>query len=443
MEQARLRILLSTYGCGPGSGSEGGVGWNWALQIARSHEVWVLTQAKERPSITEALRNHPIPNLHVVYCELPRWAGFGKNEKGENLHYYLWQIAAYATARKLHKQIHFDLIHHVSLVRYWMPSFLALLPVPFVWGPVGGADPTPKQLLPSLNMRGRFSEAIRNCAVLLGELDPFVRLTARKAQIGLATTQLTKKRMEALGCRSVVLYSEVGLPPGDLDALMKPSRQKESNRFRVLSVGRLIPWKGYALSLEAVAVLLQTIPECEYCLVGTGAERQRLEELAATLGISSSIRFLGKLPRTEVFKQLANCDVFIHPSLHDSGGWACIEAMAAGCPIVCLDWAGPSVQVTEKTGIKVSPDTSEVLIRKLAAALQTLASCPVRRLQMGREGRQRVADAFHWDRKGEFISRVYDAVIAGGDSMPRGGDGVISPEMVAALAPITDSMREP
>src|SRR2546430_4418443 len=42
-----------------------------------------------------------------------------------------------------------------------------------------------------------------------------------------------------------------------------------------------------------------------------------------------------------------------HPSLHDSGGWVCLEAMAAGRPVICLDLGGPGYQVTEESGIKI------------------------------------------------------------------------------------------
>jgi hypothetical protein len=115
-------------------------------EIAKYHEVWVLTRPDESKEIIEAeLDRNPIPNLHFVYFTLPFWQDsrcWGESG-GMQTHYYLWQIQAYFVARRLHAQIGFDVIHHVTFVKYSSPSFLSLLPVPFVWGPVGGGESAP------------------------------------------------------------------------------------------------------------------------------------------------------------------------------------------------------------------------------------------------------------------------------------------------------------
>ena len=74
---------------------------------------------------------------------------------GAQLYYYVWQLAAYFAARKLQRQVRFDLIHHVTLVKYWMPSFLSLLPVPFVWGPVRGRRIRTSRLLVVIRPPGK------------------------------------------------------------------------------------------------------------------------------------------------------------------------------------------------------------------------------------------------------------------------------------------------
>ena len=79
-------------------------------------------------------------------------------------------------ARKLHQQVRFDVVHHVTFVKYTMPSFMALLPVPFVWGPVGGGETTPSGFWWSFSLRGKVFEIFRVLARRLGEFDPFVRL---------------------------------------------------------------------------------------------------------------------------------------------------------------------------------------------------------------------------------------------------------------------------
>ena len=143
-EAPRLRVLLSAYACEPGKGSEPGVGWNWVTQLARHEDVWVLTRSNNRGAIEQALRSEPMDRARFVYLDLPRWLRFWKKgSRGIRLYYYLWQFGAYLRARKLHRNIGFDVAHHVTFVKYWMPSLLSLLPIPLVWGPVGGGNQCP------------------------------------------------------------------------------------------------------------------------------------------------------------------------------------------------------------------------------------------------------------------------------------------------------------
>ena len=167
-----LRILLSAYACEPGKGSEPGVGWNWVCQIAKFHEVWLFTRENNRKSIEAALVSNPLPTVHFVYADLPRWVRFWKKgRRGIYVYYYLWQVAAYFTAKKLHQQVRFDVVHHITFVKYTMPSFMALLPVPFVWGPVGGGETTPSGFWWSFSLRGKLFEIFRTLARLTGELE--------------------------------------------------------------------------------------------------------------------------------------------------------------------------------------------------------------------------------------------------------------------------------
>jgi hypothetical protein len=94
-----MKVLLSAYACEPGKGSEPGVGWNWVRQIAPFAEVWVITRSNNREAIEKALAEEPLPNVHWVYFDLPRWARFWKKgQRGVHLYYYLWQVGIYFLA---------------------------------------------------------------------------------------------------------------------------------------------------------------------------------------------------------------------------------------------------------------------------------------------------------------------------------------------------------
>lgn len=403
----RLRVLISAYACEPGKGSEPGIGWNVAREMAKWHDVWVLTRANNRPAIESELATNPVAGLTFAYYDLPAWLRWWKRgAHGVQLYYYLWQIGAIAVARNLHRTVNFNLAHHVTFVKHWAPSLLAFVPIRFIWGPVGGGESTPPAFRHDLSARGRRYERFRDVARWLGEHDPLVRLTARRSTVALATTEETAERLRRLGC-------EVRLLPGVAIAQEELALAREHptmNPIAVfLSIGRLLHWKGFHLGLRAFA--LAAVPGAEYWIIGEGPERGRLEALATSLGVAERVRFLGQIPREQVLAHLEDCTALVHPSLHDSGGWVSLEAMAAGKPVICLDVGGPSVQVTHETGFKVPAKTPDQAVKELADAMLRLANEPDLRSKMGATGRRRVQEVFTWERKAEAFDELYTSVL--------------------------------
>ncbi len=407
-----LKLLISAYACEPDRGSEPGVGWHQVTQAARFHDTWVITRSNNRPAIEKALAREALPKVHWVYFDLPPWARFWKKgERGIHLYYVLWQLGAFFTARDLSRRIDFDLAHHVTFVNYWLPTFLPLLPIPFIWGPLGGGDSTPSSFRRSLSLRGRIYETLRDCARKLSELNPFVRIAARHSATVLATTAQTEARLRAMGCPDVSLFPEVGLSADEIRAL-GALPYHEAGPFRVISVGRLLHLKGFELGLRAFARFHPRFADSEYWIVGDGPERKRLERRTRELGLKNKVVFWGQMSRDDVMKKLAVCDLLLFPGLHESGGWACVEAMAAGRPVICLDLGGPALQVTEATGIKVPAITPEQAVNELTVAMEQLAGDPLLRRRLGEAGRARVAQEFSWEKKGEHFAQLYESLVS-------------------------------
>lgn len=404
-----MKILLSAYACEPHRGSEPGVGWNMAAALAKHHEVWVLTTNVHRPEIEAELARQAYPNLHFIFVDPIGWVynWYRKRLFGHwdiHIHYYLWQIAAYFKAKALYPQLGFEIIHHVTYVKYQSPSFLSLLPVPFVWGPVGGAEAAPAPFWQDFSLKNRIYELVRGAVRTIGEWDPFVRLTVRHSQLIWATTQDTADRIQQLGGQRVQVLSESGLQPeevADLSQFPLPPTAP----FRLISMGRLLHWKGFHLGLRAFAAA--NLPDAEYWILGIGPEEAQLKALAEKLNIAHQVKFWGRLPREEGLQKLAQSHVLVHPSLHDSGGWVCIEAMATGRPVICLDLGGPGVQVTAETGIKIPAHHPEQAVQEIAAAMRQLAQQPDLVRQFGEAGRLRARETFSWDSRTAFLDRAY------------------------------------
>jgi len=413
----RLNILISAYSCEPNRGSEPGVGWNVARAIAKHHNVWVLTRPDESKDAIEAeLSQNPVPNLHVVYFTLPFWQDSMRwGQSGAmQIHYYLWQIQAYFVARHLHRDVGFDVVHHVTFVKYSSPCFLSLLPIPLVWGPVGGGESAPQSFWKDFSLRAKAYELARLCVRTVGELDPFVRLTIRRSAVIRATTHDTARRLYAMGAMGVEIATESGLSSDDIDRLAQLG-QPSNAPVRFISMGRLLHWKGFYLGLRAFAEA--NLPNAEYWICGDGPELEQLHQLAKDLDIESQVTFWGRLPREQVLEKLGQCHVLVHPSLHDSGGWVCLEAMAAGRPVLCLDLGGPAVQVTKDTGFKVSATTPEQSIHDLADGMRQLAQDGDLRQRMGDAGKRLVQSSHSWESKGNELAQLYESLVMQAENM--------------------------
>jgi glycosyltransferase involved in cell wall biosynthesis len=342
----------------------------------------------------------------MVYYDLPRWARWWKRGPGgTRVYYYLWQLALYSVVRQLHRKVRFDLTHHVTFVKYWMPSLLPLLPAPFLWGPVGGGESAPKSFEIDCGWHGRLYEVLRSIVRRCSEMDPLVLATARRSALALAVTKETAQRLAAIGAKHVEISSEAGLNAAErsyLDNLQSPT---PGEPVRFLSLGNLLHFKGFHLGLRAFAAA--NLPRSEYWVVGDGPYRTQLQHLARNLGIEDKVHFWGFLPRSEALVKLGLCHVLVHPSLHDSGGWVCLEAMAAGRPVICLDLGGPGAQVTSETGFKIPARAPEQSVKEMARAMAVLAKDPQLRASMGQAGKDRVASKYAWERKGEILAAFY------------------------------------
>lgn len=406
----RLKVLIAAYACRPDQGSEPGVGWNLVQELAQDHEVTVLTRVNNQPAIEARLASNPLPNLQITYVDLPNWPLLRQQHLEIHLRYYLWQLSTYSVASKLCQRTEFDIVHHITYGRYCDPSFLAFLPVPFVWGPLGGGESAPQAFWPSFGWRGQVYESLRYLSRWFGERSPLVRLTARRSAVAIVATHETEQRLKTIGVKRIeTIPGQTGINQQELEQLKALSLPPPDQPVRFLSLGRLLHWKGFHLGIQAFA--LANLEQAEYWIAGDGPERERLVALADQLAISDRIRFLGNLPRDQALIALGECSVLVHPSLHDFSPTVCLEAMAAGKPVICLDLGGPAVQITPETGIRVPALNPNDTIGQIAVAMTRLATDQQLRQHMGAAGQQRVSDLYSWQAKRQFFTQLYEQLL--------------------------------
>lgn len=186
-----------------------------------------------------------------------------------------------------------------------------------------------------------------------------------------------------------VIYS--GVEVASLE--IPPASTERKNAPVVGMVAALEERKGHRFLFEAAAELKRQGHRLHYKIAGAGAEREKLRQLAAALGLREEIEFVGFVADVTGF--LASIDLFVLPSLFEGLGVAALEAMAAGRPVVATEVGGLSELVEDRrTGLLVPPGDAHALAR----AIRELVSDDSLMLELGENGRRRVAERFTMER---------------------------------------------
>jgi len=423
--------------------------WNLIKRLGSEYRLWVLTAAQNRKAIDAALARSPVPNTEIVYVDLPaRLHALLRHQGALQFYAYLWQWKAYFVARRLHRRIRFDAFHHLTYENDWMASPTgALLPIPYLRGPGGGAHFVPGEFRARFGASARLWEYFRIGMQWVFRHDPFFALGQECARVLLMANREALEALPGRWRRKAQMMSVNGVSMAEAEAsgvgvgLALPADRKgtasrpptpaividglggplpRNGKFRVLTAGRLVPIKGFDLAVRAFKSWIQDSgfgiqgnPDArpQLVIVGEGPERARLEALARELGLNGQVKFTGWMARESLLEEMAAADVFLFPSLRDGGGLVVVEAMSVGKPVVCLDLAGPGLHVTPECGVKVPAHSPEQAVRDLAGALDRLYADPALRLDMGQAGRERAREVYDWDRIAERISALYRDIV--------------------------------
>jgi glycosyltransferase involved in cell wall biosynthesis len=167
----------------------------------------------------------------------------------------------------------------------------------------------------------------------------------------------------------------------DVDRFRPPAAAAEKARARevlglpvdgplVATLSVLRPEKGHELFLKSVASIERELPGAVFAIMGEGPERERLERIAASLGLSSRVRFTGWVSETEVALRAVDVLVFSSEPVVETAPLAALEAMASGVPVVASDVGSLREIVSDgETGFLFPPGDGRALAEKIRALL--------------------------------------------------------------------------
>lgn len=405
-EMKKIKVLVSAYACEPDRGSEPGVGWNWARQISRFAETWVITRVNNKETIKRELLANPNSNLHFIYYDVQKWLSFWKKRtRGLYLYYLLWQIGVYRLGKKLNKEKQFDIVHHITFGNLWLPTFMPLLNIPFIWGPIGGGEQISKTFRKGYYIRSKIKEISRDIILNMSKVNLLFLYTSNKANIIITKTKDTADKIPNSNKKKVIVTTDVAVNSDNIKLM-----GKARDNLQIIAVGRLDAWRGFDL-------LIKTLPrikgnnEVKLLILGEGSDKTRLQNICKDEKLGDSVIFAGQVEKEKYFEYLSSSSIFVNPNLKEGGVTVLFDALSSGLPVICMDIPGSAEIINDDCGIKIKPIDPEQTVSELAAALMKLVGDPDLRKKMGEAGRKRVQEHYTWEKKGEFIRQVYEKVL--------------------------------
>ena len=368
------KVLVSAYACEPNVGSEPGVGWNWVLKMAQQYEeVHVVTRTGDRqidkngkkyvrPSKAnieaELAKMDNAGHIHFHYFDLPsKISNLERSTAGDMLNVYLWEVLAFFFMLKRFKRKEFDLVQKVTIVSHRFPSFAWFFGKKYIHGPIAGGERYPLKLLSIFTKKNRIKELIRYFFQMTPLFDPLIWFTYMNSDEIIAVTRESRSILPRPFQKKCIVEQAVSADgfEGEEEVHPKKFLQKDEP-IKLLFVGRILEWKGIILILKALKRL-----EIPYMMnfIGAGPDQPYFEDFVKENDLN--VNFLGFQPRTSLPDHYQAHDLFVFPSLRDSGGFVVLEAQANGLPVLTLNLGGPYMNVDQEKGIVIKVEKQSIL----------------------------------------------------------------------------------
>jgi glycosyltransferase involved in cell wall biosynthesis len=411
-----MRVLLIAEDCNPDRASEPLVAYNACKSISYLVDAVVVTQVRNKSAIeSKGLGNARVVYLDTEYLARPLITAAYLLRLGSSGHALLGAGVEFAFEREVWKAFRselqggmFDIVHRVTPISAAIPSPLASWsPVPFVLGPVNGGLAYPAQFRDRLHKEREWLRYFRR----LYRLFPYVHSTYRQARAILAAFPHTIEKLPSGNDERVIDFPENGVDKNLFrNPDSQPARRESGSPLTFVYVGRLVPFKCVDVVIEAFGSS-PMLRSHRLLVIGSGPCAEELGALVKSLGLEDRVVLAGNKPQAEVARHMQEADVFVFPSIRDSGAGVIIEAMMAGLPCVVVDYGPGASLITEECGLKIRLGNRSEHVAGFATAMETLASNEAMRQSMAALGKLRAEQYFDWNQRARRTIEVYRWVL--------------------------------
>lgn len=399
-----MNILLSSYSINPYKGSEDAVGWNWLLQVAKhfnkpNDKIYVVTKKFNEKDTVKGIKELGLNNVELIIVDVPNYLNWfrEKHSMFHHMYYMLWQNEAYRWAKK--SKIKFDVVHHVTMGDFRITGKMYKFKDTYtIFGPVGGGQVTPDSLkcYESNKFYEKFRQMINNATLIF----PSYGKSINKFDKVYAVNEETAEIMKQSSGKSIDLLTDVALT----DNLKNLHIDKTDNEItKIIFVGRLIEKKGIIFLLDIIKSLQPNLP-FTLEIYGDGPMKNKVNSYIIENNLSDKVFLKGTLPYAEIYSVYKHADIFVLPSLRETGGTVLTEAMAHKLPICALNMSISKTLNKHKCGLFANTNQNkEKIIKEFANNLEILVKNPDLRRDLGENGYNYANNELTWDKKFETV----------------------------------------
>lgn len=417
----RPSVLLIAEAANPDWVSVPLVGWSLAEALREVADVHLVTQVRNRDAIARRgwVEGEDFTAIDTEALARPMWRaaqilrmgkgrGWTMSTAIDGLVYPYFERLVWRRFGADLGAGRYDIVHRITPLTPTAISPIAAkcahAGIPFVLGPLNGGVPWP----PGFDAERRREREWLSYVRGLYKLKPGRGRMLRATSAILAGSHHTASEIPSLYKAKTLWLPENAIDPARFN---KRSLQDVSGPLRGCFIGRMVPYKGPDMLLEAAAPLLAS-GRFLLDMVGDGPMREELEAKAATLGLADSVTFHGHVPHERVQDIAAGSNLLTFPSIREFGGGVVLEAMALGVVPLIVDYAGPGELVTEKTGYKVPIGARAEIVKGIRKQLEDIVRNPEVLPVMAAAAHARAHEHFTWPAKARQIAEVYDWVRA-------------------------------